>query len=339
MAGKSGRTIDNTPKGGIKNKLLSWEGGLVLIFIAVIIFGMTFAGSNFNITNIFRQMPKYLAELFMMYAMGYILIIAEIDISVGSIVCLAGTMACFANRAGLPTVVQVLVCILVGLICGCFNGLIATNFQELPAMIITLGTQIIFRGIAEVAMGSGGSVSLTDTAGFAKIGGFVGIVPYAFFLIVIAAIIFIFILSRTTAGRKMYAIGSNATAAKYAGIPVQKIRFICFAVIGAMAGVCALFLLATSFGANTTTGQGFEMDVIAMCVFGGIATTGGKGNLVGATIAGFTIICLRIALGLRNVNGQLILVIIGALLIISVLVPAISTSITNKKKRASAANA
>ena len=146
--------------------------------------------------------------------------------------------------------------------------------------------------------------------------------------------IFIFSLSRTTFGRKLYAVGSNHTAAHYAGIPVQKIRMICFVLIGTMAGVCALFYLSTTFGANTTTGQGYEMDVIAMCVFGGIATTGGKGNLIGATIAGFTIVCLRIALGQRNINTQLILVIIGLLLIISVLIPRISEVLGNRKRRA-----
>ncbi|MEE1115159.1 MAG: ABC transporter permease, partial [Eubacterium sp.] len=268
---------------------------------------------------------------------GYILIIAEIDISVGAIVCLAATLGCFAGNGGAPLPVIAIVCIGVGLLCGCLNGAILTKFQELPAMIVTLGTQIIFRGIAEVSLGSGGSTSLTNSKAIMLLAKMVGPFPVVFFLIVIAAVIFIFVLSRTTFGRKLYAIGSNHTAAQFAGIPVQKIRFICFALIGAMAGLCALFYLSTTFGANTTTGQGYEMDVIAMCVFGGIATTGGKGNLVGAVIAGFTIVCLRIALGQRNINTQLILVVIGILLIVSVLIPAISAAIKNKKRKASQA--
>lgn len=335
MAGKSGRTISATPKTGIKNRILSWEGGLVVIFIAVLIFGSVISQS-YTFNNVLREMPKYLAELFMMFAMGYVLVIGEIDISVGATVCLAATTTCFVNKAGAPLVVQIIVCLVVGLACGALNGLITVKFPELPTMIITLGTQIVYRGIAEVAMGSGGSVSLTDTAGFAKVGSMVGPFPIAFFLVIIAAVIFIFALSRTTFGRKLYAVGSNRTAALYAGVPVQKLRFICMTLVGFMAGFCALFLLATSFGANTTTGQGFEMDVIAMCVFGGIATTGGKGNLVGATIAGFTIVCLRIALGQKNLSGQTILVIIGILLIVSALVPGISQAINNKKKKVAA---
>ena len=332
MAKKSGRTIDATPKGGMKQMIFRWEGGLVLIFIGVLIFGSIISGS-YNAVSVLREMPKYLCEIIMMFAMGYILIIAEIDISVGAIVCLAGTMGCFAGNAGMPLFVVMLVCVGTGLACGCLNGLILTRFKELPAMIVTLATQIIFRGIAEVALGSGGSVSFTNSKEIMPLATMIGPIPLVFFVVVVAAIIFIFMLSRTTFGRRLYAIGSNHTAAQYAGIPVQKLRFTCFALIGLMAGLCALFYLSTTLGANTTTGQGYEMDVIAMCVFGGIATTGGKGNLVGALIAGFTIVCLRIALGQRNINTQLILVIIGILLIVSVVIPAISASLASKKKR------
>jgi len=332
MAKKSGRTIDATPKGGVKRLIFRWEGGLVLIFIAVLILGSLISNS-YNAVSVLREMPKYLCEIIMMFAMGYILIIAEIDISVGAIVCLSATMGCFAGNAGMPLIVVALVCVGTGLACGALNGLILTRFRELPAMIVTLATQIIFRGIAEVTLGSGGSVSFQNAGTIMPLANMVGPIPVVFFVVVAAAIIFIFALSRTTFGRRLYAIGSNSTAAAYAGIPVQRIRFTNFALIGLMAGLCALFYLSTTLGANTTTGQGYEMDVIAMCVFGGIATTGGKGNLVGALIAGFTIVCLRIALGQRNINTQLILVIIGILLIVSVLIPAISASLSAKKKR------
>jgi rhamnose transport system permease protein len=155
----------------------------------------------------------------------------------------------------------------------------------------------------------------------------------AFFAVIIAAVIYIVVLSKTTFGRKLYAIGSNRTAANYAGIKVGKVRFIVYTLAGLMSAICALFILTTTYGANTTTGQNYEMDVIAMCVFGGIATTGGKGNLFGALIAGITIVCLRIALGLNNINTQLILVIIGLLLIVSVLISSLTQSDFFKKRQ------
>ena len=137
----------------------------------------------------------------------------------------------------------------------------------------------------------------------------------------ILAVIFAVVLAKTTFGRSVYAIGSNSTAAYFAGIPVQRIRLIIYTALGFMSGLAALFLTSVLYGANTTTGNGFEMDAIAMAVFGGIS---------------FVIISLRIGLGQINMNPQLILVILGALLILAVLLPNIAGELKLKKKAASA---
>ena len=92
-------------------------------------------------------------------------------------------------------------------------------------------------------------------------------------------------------------------------------------LVGGMAGISAMFLVSVLYGANTTTGNGFEMDDIAMAVFGGISTAGGRGKMIGALISAFIIICLRIGLGQRNINPQVILIILGTLLILAVMVP------------------
>lgn len=334
MAGKSGRTISNVPEKSLKKTILSWEGMLVVIFLLIVIFCRSIS-PNFQFNNVLREMPKYLAEGFIMLPMAYILILGEIDISVGATVCLSATLTCMACNKEMPFIVVVLVCLGVGTVCGLINGLVLTNFTELPPMIVTLATQIIFRGIAEISLGSGGSVSLTNTAGFRMISGKVGSVPYIFFLFIILAVIFAVVLAKTTFGRMTYAIGSNRIAAYYAGIPVQKVRLILYTVLGFMSGLAALFLTSVLYGANTTTGNGFEMDAIAMAVFGGISTAGGKGRLAGGIIAAFVIICLRIGLGQINMNPQLILVILGALLILAVLIPNITGELKLKKKAVS----
>ena len=330
MAGKSGRTIDATVNRSWRKTIISWEGALVLIFLLVLVMGRLLS-ANFTPENVLREMPRYLSEILIAFPMGFVLIMGEIDISVGSIVCLSATTACFAGNAGLPFPLVILICLATGLTCGCLNGFILTKWPELPPMIVTLGTQIIFRGIAEVSLGSGGSSSYVHSGDLALLGQKLGPFPIAFFVVIIAAVIYIVTLSKTTFGRKLYAIGSNRVAAAYAGIKVNKVRFIVYALAGLMAGLCAIFILTTTYGANTTTGQNYEMDVIAMCVFGGIATTGGKGNLFGALVAGFTIVCLRIALGMRNINTQLILVIIGLLLISSVLISSIGQARGRKR--------
>ena len=332
MAGKSGRTIAATRESGLKDKIFSWEGALILVLVAVNILGASLS-PNYNITNILRESPRYLAEIFMLFGMAFILVLGDIDISVGSIVCLTATIGCLVSNAGQSVFVVILACLGVGLICGMINGFIATRFTELPTMIITLGTQIVFRGIAEVALGSGGSASMTNLQSVAPLRAKLGPLPLSFFIVLVAAVIFIIVLNKTTFGRKLYAIGSNKTTAYYTGIEVQQIRFFSFSLIGFLAGLCGLFLLASTYGANTTTGNGFEMEVIAMCVFGGIATTGGKGNIIGGFIAALIIVCLRIAFGQINMNTQLILVIIGVMLIVSVLIPTISAAFKKPKKK------
>ena len=331
MAGKSGRSINNVPKSPVKQMIFSWEGILVLLFIAVNIFCANFS-EFYNLKSLLRQMPVYLAEVFMMLPMAYILVLGEIDISVGAIVCLSATMSCIVCNTNAPFIVVVITALGVGTICGAVNGFILTKFQELPPMIVTLATQIIFRGISEIVLGSGGSISASNTDGFRAIGGKIGNVPYILFLVLILSVIFAIVLGKSTFGRRVYAIGTNRLTAYYSGVHVQKIRFIIYTIMGTVSGLCALFLVSSSYGANTTTGNGFEMDAIAMAVFGGISSTGGKGNIAGGVISAFIIVCLRVGLGQRNVNAQVILLIIGLLLIAAVALPNI---IGNVKKAVS----
>ena len=326
MAGKSGRSINNVPESPIKRMIFSWEGVLVILFILINVF-CAFYSEFYNLKNLLRQMPVYLAEVFLMLPMAYILVLGEIDISVGSIVCLSATMSCIVCNTGAPFIVVVLTALLVGTACGAVNGFILTRFQELPPMIVILATQIIFRGIAEIVLGSGGSISASNTDGFRAIGGKIGSVPYILFLVLILGVIAAVILGKSTFGRRVYAIGTNRTTAYYSGIHVQKIRMIIYTVMGTFAGLCALFLVSSSYGANTTTGNGFEMDAIAMAVFGGISSTGGKGNLAGGIISAFIIVCLRVGLGQKNVHAQVILLILGLLLICAVALPNIIGSI------------
>ncbi|MDO5136370.1 MAG: ABC transporter permease [Eubacteriales bacterium] len=332
MAGKSGRSINNVPENPVKKILLSWEGILVILFLLINVF-CSFYSEYYNVSNLLRQMPVYLAEVFLMLPMAYILVLGEIDISVGSIVCLSATMSVIVCNTGAPFWVVVLAALLVGTACGGVNGFILTRFPELPPMIVTLSTQIIFRGIAEIVLGSGGTINASNTDGFRLIGGKVGKVPYILFLVLILGVVMAVILGRSTFGRRVYAIGINRTTAYYSGIHVQKIRMVIYTIMGTFSGLCALFLLATSYGANTTTGNGYEMDAIAMAVFGGISSTGGKGNLAGGIISAFIIVCLRVGLGQKNVHPQVILLILGLLLIGAVALPSVVSSVKRAIKK------
>ena len=169
------------------------------------------------------------------------------------------------------------------------------------------------------------------------IAGKIGPFPYMFFIALICAVIFVVVAEKKVFGRNLYAIGSNSKTAFYSGVKVKNALFASFTLLGLFAGISALFLTSATYGANTTTGKGFEMDAIAMAVFGGISTAGGKGKMVGGIISAFIIICLRVGLGQINMNPQVILIILGALLIFAVLLPNVMQSINEKKKKASKA--
>ncbi len=335
MAGKSGRTISNVPQRSARKTLLSWEGMLVIVFILIIFFCMIIS-DYFTVGNVLREMPKYLTEMFLLLGMAYILILGEIDISVGSTVCLSATLSCMICNAGAPFGVSFIIALLIGAGCGLVNGFILTRFPELPPMILTLATQIIFRGIAELVLGSGGTVALSNTKAFSVLSAKLGQVPLIFFLVLILAVVFGVVLAKTTFGRSIYAIGSNRIAAYYAGIAVQRVRLMLYTLLGLMAGLAGAFMVSIAFSANTTTGDGFEMDAIAMAVFGGISTAGGKGGIFGAVVSGFIIVLLRIGLGQVNMNSQLILLIIGVLLIMAVLIPNIGGTIRGNKNKEAA---
>ena len=139
MAGKSGRSINNVPENPMKHIIFSWEGILVILFILVNIFCASFS-EFYNMKSVLRQMPVYLAEVFMMFPMAYILVLGEIDISVGAIVCLSATLSCMVCNTNAPFIVVVLTALVVGALCGAVNGFILTRFKELPPMIVTLAT-------------------------------------------------------------------------------------------------------------------------------------------------------------------------------------------------------
>lgn len=332
MAGKSGRTIQATPDKSFKKLILSWEGMLFILFIAINILCKCIS-PVYTLTNVLREMPKYLTEIFLLFPMAYILMMGEIDISVGSTVCLAASTACLASNAGVPFIGVLIIGLLTGTVCGMINGFLVVKFRELPTMIITLGTQIVFRGISEITLGDGGSISLKNADGFRAIAGKIGPVPYMFFIVIICAVIFTVVAEKKVFGRYLYAIGSNPKTSFYSGIKVSKMLFTAYTLLGFFAGVSAMFLISATYGANTLTGKGFEMDAIAMAVFGGISTAGGKGKLIGGIISAFTIVCLRVGLGQINMNAQVILIILGALLISAVLLPNISQAISDRKKK------
>ncbi len=321
MATESKRVILAQQPFTWKKFFLKWEWFLVLIFIAINIMNAAISPYYLSGSGLLLATSSFLEKAFVALPMVFILIMGDIDISVGSTVALSSViMAVSFNNGGMPMGVAIVIGLLVGSLCGFINGLILTRFTELAPMIVTLGTMILFRGIALMILQDQASGNFPSWFSQIYWGG-IGPIPYMLIVFAILATAFGILLHKTTFGRRIFAIGSNTTASKFAGIKVQKHRLIVYTLTGLLAAVTAVFLTSRMGSTRPNVAEGYELEAISMVVLGGISTSGGKGRFPGAVIAIFIIGFLRYGLGLINVPSQAMLLIIGTLLIITVMVP------------------
>lgn len=329
---KAKRVILSEVEFSRKKFFLQWEWLLALLFIGINIMNVYVSPHYLSGSGLLNATSSFLEKAFVALPMIFILVLGDIDISVGSTIALSSVvMAVSYNDLGIPMLGCVVICLVVSTLCGFLNGLILTKFPELAAMIVTLGTQILYRGIAEAILKEQASGSFPKW--FTNFyWGKIGLVPYMLIAFIIIAVIFGIVLHKTTFGRRLYAIGSNSTTSLFSGINVQKIRLIVFTITGLLAGVTALFLTARMGSTRSNIAEGYELEAISMAVLGGISTDGGKGRFIGAVIAIFTVGFLRYGLGLINVPSQVMLIIIGALLILTVMIPNLNLGRFFKKK-------
>jgi rhamnose transport system permease protein len=250
--------------------------------------------------------------------MMLVIILGNIDISVGSIVAFTSVMMAVIFNAGLPLPLALVAALCIGTLCGGINGLLQIKFKELPAMIITLSTMTIFRGVAYVILedrASGGFPSWFSYFAW----GYVGPFPFILVAFVVTAAVFGFLLHKTGFGRKIYGMGSNLLACKYSGIKTGRILITVGLLTGFMSAITAIFLTSRMGSTRPNIALGYELDVIAMVVLGGVSTSGGSGRIAGPLLAIGIIGFLNYGLGLMNVSAQVILIILGLLLVLSVL--------------------
>jgi rhamnose transport system permease protein len=303
---------------------LQWEWMLVLLFIAVNIINANLSPYYFEFHSLRDATMTFLDKSFIVLPMVFIMILGDIDISVASTVALSSVIMADLYNMGVPMVLAMMICLLIGIICGLINGLLIVKFKELSAVIVTLATMIIYRGIAYIILEDQASGKFPEWYSFLG-WGYVGGVPFILIIFVVFAIAFALLLHKTIFGRRIYAMGNNVTASRFSGVQVDKIKIIVFMLTGLMAAITALFLTSRMGSTRPNIATGYELDVIAMVVLGGISTTGGKGRMIGAIIAIFLIGFLRNGLGLINVPAQVLLIIIGLLLIFAVMVPNLKT--------------
>jgi rhamnose transport system permease protein len=312
--------------------LLRWETILVLLLIGVIVFNASISPYFLDFYNLSDATFNFSEKAILTLAMAFLIIIGEIDLSIAAIIAVASLAMGLAAQAGAPTSALIVIGLGVGALCGTLNGALVTVFS-VPSIVVTIGTMSLFRGIAQVALGD---QALTKyPASFQAIGqGYISTrlpIPISFVLFLILAALFGVVLHRTTIGRRLYAIGCNPTAALFSGVPVKRIRFWLFVLMGLMAGLAAVLLTGRIGSTRPNIALGFELEVITMVVLGGVAITGGVGGIVGVTLAVFVLGLTTFGLSLVNTPGIVISILNGSLLIVSIAAPNLVARVLQRK--------
>lgn len=248
---------------------------------------------------------------------------AGIDLSVGGNVSLSAILGMLALKAGLPPSLLPIACIAIGALLGAANGLLVTRLAILP-LIATLGTLFIYSGVA-VAITGGAALSGIPAWLLVWGRGVIAGVPVPFLTLAVPAFIVTgIILTWTSWGRWVFAMGFNERSARLVGIPVDRARLLLYTISGALAGMAALISIAWLGSARPNIGQNLELESLTAAMLGGIAISGGLGGVGGVMAAVILLVTLKTGLLQLNVNTIWQVGIVGALLLLVLLAERLS---------------
>ncbi|MGV3614852.1 MAG: ABC transporter permease [Fimbriimonas sp.] len=279
-------------------------------------------------------------SFFAIMAVGMTMVIVSggIDLSVGSIYAMAGVLAAMVLRgmgtgAGFGLVLAGLaICAGVGLLAGLANGVMVCRLGVHP-FIITLGTMWVYRGIAFVTTKAESILMPAPVTGAIKatLGLRTGLYPVPLIATLVVALIGALYLSRTTWGRRIFAVGGNIEAARYAGLRINRVLTGVYVLSGLAAGIAAFLASAFYGSASSGDAQGYELYVIASAVVGGASLSGGKGSAVGAVLGALLITMIRQAIRTLRLDQNYEWIIIGVAIVVAVVVDRLTQAAAQRK--------
>lgn len=304
--------------------LARWETLLLVMLIGLIAWGMQVSPAFLTGRNFANLTSATMEVAIMALPSTLIIIMADIDLSVESMVGMAGAVLGWLVVNGLPLPLAIPLVLVVGALGGLLNGVLVTRIG-IPSLVVTLGTLALFRGIANVVLGP--TVISKWPGWFTEFGfGTIlhGPIPYSLVVFAVLAVIFWAVTHRTWIGRQVFAIGKNKDAARYSGVRVQRVRTWMFVLCGVIAALAGIILAARFSSARNDNGTGMTLTVVTVVVLGGVDINGGKGSIMGVVLAVFTLAALQNVLRLAGVSGEYQGIAIGTLLIVSVIVPSLA---------------
>lgn len=294
--------------------------GTIVALIILIVFVSVLNPAFLQVNNLLNLMRQLIINGFIALGMTFVILTGGIDLSVGS--TLALTSAIFAGllQGGMPTILAILIALGLGLILGLLNGILITKGKLAP-FIVTLATMTIFRGLTLVYMDGRPIAGPKDDFAFQFLGKgqFFGI-PFQVILFIIAYLILWILLTKTSYGRKIYAVGGNEKASFISGIKIDKVKILVYVISALMAVLSGLVLTSRLNSAQPTAGSAYEMDAIAAVVLGGTSMTGGSGSLTGTLIGILILGVLNNGLNLLGVSSFYQQIVKGVVILIAVLI-------------------
>lgn len=309
----------------------TWDRGLVLLLLLTFVVGSRVSPEFIGADNVTFVLEDVTELLLIALAMAFLIITGEIDLSVASTLTLSSDVIGVLVRGGTPMWLAVLAGLATGTACGAFNGFLVTRFG-LPSLAVTIGTMALYRGLCWVLLGNTPVFEIPESwtnLGFNTIPHTV--FPWSFVLVVAFGALALYILHFTRFGRWTYAIGINAEAAKFSGIRVNRVKMWIFTATGFMSAVAGLVYTLRFASASPDGAMGYELSVIAACLFGGIAVAGGAGTMWGVLAAVIELGAIRSLLQLSDFSANALQVVAGGLLLASVVVPQLSKLIRQRR--------
>jgi ribose transport system permease protein len=290
-------------------------GAVVVLFV---VFSIT-AKNFFTMRSILTLALQTSTTTLMGIGVTFAIITGGIDLSIGSVIALTGTVAVMAAIAGVPIWISMVIGLLVGVVCGVVNGLLITRLK-LPPFIATLGTMMVSRGIALTitnanawpapeAFGALGNNTVL------RVGSQFPGISYPVLIMIAVAFVFHFILRKTRIGRYTYAVGSNEEAARLSGIKVGRVKVICYIISALLAGLVGIILASRMVTSQPNSAIGYELNAIAAAVIGGTSLMGGVGTVGGTVIGSFIIGILTVGLTMQGANYFMQQIVIGLVVI------------------------
>lgn len=296
----------------VKKTAIFWI--MIVLMIIISIISPAFMTRQ-NLLNVIKQTS---ITSIIGVGMTFVLITGGIDLSVGSVMALSGTLAASVAVADkdLPIVLPILTGLALGTLCGLANG-IGVAYLKFPPFIMTLGMMTIARGIPLVYTNGTPIFGLSDSFNKLANSRVLEIPVLVFYMIVVVALGW-FILSKTVLGRRLYGIGGNEEAARLCGVPVARIKMLAYVFAGFLSGLAGILICSRITSGNGTVADGYEMNAISAAVIGGVSMSGGSGSVLGMLVGAMILTIIQNSFDIMGINSFYQDIIKGIIILLAV---------------------